>query len=120
MATDKKTVLIVDDEQSNIFALSAVLIPRGFTCTAALNGEQCLNILSERTAFDIILMDIMMPFMDGIETIQMIRELPQYKNTKIIVITADDNPALRLRSMAVGANGFLNKPIDVDKLVALF
>lgn len=120
MTNRRKSILIVDDENTNIFALSAVLIPRGYSCRAALNGEQCIRILEERPPLDIILMDIMMPFLDGIETIKKIRQIPAYAKTKIIVITADDNPALTLRSMAAGADGLLNKPVDVDKLVSMF
>ena len=120
MLKSKKQILIVDDEPNNIFALSAVLIPRGYTCTSALNGEQCLKLLNQRQHFDIILMDIMMPYMDGIETIKMIREMPEYHSTRIIVTTADDTPATKMRSKASGADGFLNKPIDVDALENLF
>ena len=120
MLTKKKNILIVDDESTNIFALSAVLIPRGYSCKSAWNGEQCMKILNERPELDIILMDIMMPFMDGIETIKLIRDMPEYRSTKIIVTTADDTPAIKLRSQASGADGYLNKPIDIDLLEALF
>ncbi|MGZ5244592.1 MAG: response regulator [Bacteroidia bacterium] len=120
MKKGKKSVLIVDDESRNIFALSATLISRGYVCTAALSGAQCLKILSERPHLDIILMDIMMPNMDGFETIKMIRKIPEYSKTKIIVITADDSPGLKLKSASAGANGFLNKPVDVDVLEKLF
>ena len=120
MNSNKKTILIVDDESSNIFALSAVLIPRGYKCTSALNGEQCVKVLQGRPPLDIILMDIMMPYMDGIETIKMIRQMPEYRQTKIIVTTADDSPATKLRSRSSGADGFLIKPIDIESLEALF
>lgn len=120
MPNKQKQILIVDDETSNIFALSAVLIPRGYGCTSALNGQQCLKLLEQRQHFDVILMDIMMPYLDGIETIKMIRGMPEYQLTKIIVTTADDSPTTKVRSQVAGANGFLNKPINVEALEALF
>ncbi|MFB9862802.1 response regulator [Rufibacter immobilis] len=120
MTTQKKSILIVDDQSTNIFALSAVLIPRGYSCTAALTGEQCLQILDERPHLDAILMDYNMPQMNGVETIKYIRQIPQYKKTKVIVITADDSPGLKLKSISAGADGFLTKPIDVDLLETLF
>jgi len=112
---DKK-ILIIDDDSINIFALSAFLVPMGYKCTAALSGVQCLKILSGRPHFDYILMDIMMPEMDGIETIKQIRKIVTYKNTKIVVITADDSSITRLKSITAGANAVLNKPVDTEKL----
>lgn len=120
MSNKTKSVLIVDDESTNILALAAVLIPKGCSCTSALNGEQCMRILQQRPQLDVILMDIMMPQMDGVETIKLIRSIPEYARTKIIVVTADDSPTMRLRCMAAGANGFVAKPVDADLLVSFF
>jgi two-component system cell cycle response regulator DivK len=119
-ATKEKIILIVDDDSRNIFALSALLINKGYTCVSALNGMQCMEVLEKRHNVEVIMMDIMMPFMNGIETIKLIRSKKEYAKIRIFVLTADDSFQTRQNSMAAGADAFFNKPIDADKLLKIF
>ncbi len=119
MIKNKKTVLTVDDQKLNNFALSAALNNKGYVCTAATSGEQCLNILKGGATFDVILMDMMMPVMDGITTIKFIREMPGFQDIKILMVTADDSPELNRKCIEIGANGLITKPVDVDQLLGL-
>jgi CheY-like chemotaxis protein len=118
-AFEGRRILVVEDDVRNIFALSSVLEPLGGSVIIARNGREALNRLGAKPAPDIVLMDIMMPEMDGIEAMQEIRKIPELRDLPIIALTAKAMPDDQQRCLAAGANDYITKPIDVDKLVSL-
>ncbi len=116
---NNKTVLLVDDDMRNIFALSAILDQYGLKVEIANDGLEGLNKLKELKKVDIVLMDIMMPGMDGYETMRNIRKNHQWKNLPIIALTAKAMKDDREKSIAAGANDYISKPVDTDQLIAL-
>jgi CheY-like chemotaxis protein len=118
-AFEGRRILVVEDDVRNIFALSSVLEPLGGSVIIARNGREALQRVSARPAPDIVLMDIMMPEMDGIEAMQEIRKVPELGALPIIALTAKAMPDDQQRCLAAGANDYITKPIDVDKLVSL-
>ncbi|MCC4631864.1 MULTISPECIES: response regulator [Xanthomonas] len=115
---DGATVLLAEDDVRNIFALSSVLEPLGVTLEIARNGREALERLAEREV-DLVLMDIMMPEMDGITAMREIRANRQWQDLPIIALTAKAMADDRERCLEAGANDYIAKPIDVDKLVSL-
>ena len=113
------TVLIVDDDMRNIFALGRVLTDMGLNVESADNGLLGLEKLEEDPDIDLVLMDIMMPVMDGLETMRRIRAQERYADLPIIAITAKAMPEDKAKSMAAGANDYLTKPVDIPQLTAL-
>jgi CheY-like chemotaxis protein/signal transduction histidine kinase len=118
-AFEGKQILVVEDDVRNIFALSSVLEPLGGKVLIARNGREALNRLNAKPLPDIVLMDIMMPEMDGIEAMQEIRKQSALQDLPIIALTAKAMPDDQQRCLAAGANDYITKPIDVDKLVSL-
>ncbi len=118
-AFEGRRILIVEDDVRNIFALSSVLEPLGGSVAIARNGIEALKRLASRPRPDIVLMDIMMPEMDGFQAMQEIRRNPELRELPIIAITAKAMPDDQQRCLAAGANDYITKPIDVDKLVSL-
>lgn len=114
-----KTVLIADDDVRNIFSLSKALEKHGMKVISAIDGKQAIQKLEENPQIDIILMDIMMPEMDGYETISAIRESPKYKNLPIFAVTAKAMIGDREKCIKVGASDYISKPVDVDQLLSL-
>ena len=114
-----RKVLLVDDDARNIFALTSVLEQRGLTVEPARNGVEALEKLQAHDDIDIVLMDVMMPVMDGLEATRRIRAEPRWHKLPIIAITAkamrDDQEQCR----RAGANDYLAKPIEADRLVSL-
>ncbi len=117
-ALDGRRMLLVEDDVRNIFALSSVLEPMGVQLEIARNGREGLEAL-ERHSFDLVLMDIMMPEMDGLEAMRRIRAQPQLADLPIIALTAKVMSDDRQRCFDAGASDYIAKPIDVDKLVSL-
>ncbi|MBB5862885.1 response regulator [Xanthomonas sp. 3058] len=115
---DGATVLLAEDDVRNIFALSSVLEPLGVTLEIARNGREALERLAEREV-DLVLMDIMMPEMDGITAMRQIRANRQWQDLPIIALTAKAMADDREHCLDAGANDYIAKPIDVDKLVSL-
>ena len=115
---DKK-VLIVDDDMRNIFALSSVLEEQGMNVVSADNGRDAIRLLSEQSGIQIVLMDIMMPEMDGIDTMLEIRKIPECKDLPIIAVTAKAMKGDREKCMEAGAWDYLSKPVDTDILLAV-
>lgn len=113
-----KLVMIVDDDMRNVFALSKLLEDRGLRLLRAENGQKALKILETETP-DLVLMDIMMPVMDGYETIKQIRAQKQFLTLPIIALTAKAMPFDRDKIIAVGANDYLSKPMDVNRLFSM-
>jgi CheY-like chemotaxis protein len=113
------TVLIVDDDVRNVFALTNVLESRRMDVRYAENGLDALKLLQEDADVDVVLMDIMMPELDGYETIRRIRAMPQFESLPIISLTAKAMKGDREKSIAAGASDYITKPVDTDKLVSL-
>jgi CheY-like chemotaxis protein len=114
-----KKVLIVDDDMRNIFALSAVLEEQEMVIASADNGRDAIGILKEQPDIDIVLMDIMMPEMDGIDTMREIRKLSQFKNLPIIAITAKAMKGDREKCIEAGAWDYLAKPVETKQMLAV-
>lgn len=114
-----KNVLIVDDDMRGAFALSKLLGDKGLTVTLAHSGYQALQIIDTSPQLNLILMDIMMPDMDGYETIRLIREREMFKNIPILAVTAKAMKGDAEKCIAAGANDYLSKPIDVDRLLSM-
>ncbi|MBF0133089.1 MAG: response regulator [Magnetococcales bacterium] len=114
-----KTVLLVDDDVRNTFALTRALEPQGLKIIMAASGKKALEILKEGERIDLVLMDIMMPGMDGFQTIQEIRKMPQFFKLPIIAVTAKAMLEDREQCLAAGASDYLAKPVDVDRLLSL-
>jgi CheY-like chemotaxis protein len=111
--------MVVDDDMRNIFALTSLLEDRGMHVVSHDNGRDAITALQERPDVDVVLMDIMMPEMDGLTAMREIRSQRQLKDLPIIALTAKAMPDDRERCLQAGANDYIAKPIDVDKLVSL-
>jgi CheY-like chemotaxis protein len=116
---DGRRILVVEDDVRNLFALASVLEPRGATIEIARNGREALERLRANPSIDLVLMDIMMPEMDGLEATREIRSDPRFARLPIIALTANAMIDDRERCLAAGANDYIAKPLDVDKLLSL-
>ena len=114
-----KKVLIVDDDARNIFALTSVLEEHEMNIVSADNGREAINILMDDPDIDIVLMDIMMPEMDGMETIQEIRKVSQLKNLPIVAVTAKAMKGDREKCIEAGAWDYLSKPVDSEQMITV-
>jgi HAMP domain-containing protein/CheY-like chemotaxis protein/signal transduction histidine kinase len=114
-----KTVLVVDDDVRNIFSLTSMLEDHGMTVRFAENGKQALNELKKDPNVDAVLMDVMMPEMDGYETTRAIRAMDQFKALPIIALTAKAMKGDREKCIAAGASDYITKPVDTDQLLSL-
>jgi signal transduction histidine kinase/DNA-binding response OmpR family regulator/CHASE3 domain sensor protein len=114
-----KTVLIADDDVRNIFSLSKALEQHKMHIISALDGKEALQQLKNNPQVDIVLMDMMMPQMDGYETTRMIRESPGYKHLPILAVTAKTMLGDREKCIRAGASDYISKPVDIDQLVSL-
>jgi CheY-like chemotaxis protein len=114
-----KKVLIVDDDMRNIFALSTVLEEHNMTIVAADNGRDAIRFLQEEPTIDIVLMDIMMPEMDGMETMREIRKITRLKHLPIVAVTAKAMKGDREKCIEAGAWDYLSKPVDTEQMLAV-
>jgi CheY-like chemotaxis protein len=114
-----RRVLVVEDDVRNIFALSSVLEPKGAKVEIARNGREALTHLKEKPGVDLILMDVMMPEMDGLQATREIRKQPELAKLPIIALTAKAMADDREQCLLAGANDYVAKPLDVDKLLSL-
>ncbi|WP_254450376.1 response regulator [Cohnella herbarum] len=114
-----KRILLVEDDMRNIFALSNVLSAYNLDVTFAENGKESLEILRQDQSFDLILMDIMMPEMDGYQTMKEIRAMPHFEKLPIIALTAKAMKEDRQKCLDAGASDYISKPIDTVKLLSL-
>ncbi len=114
-----KKVLVVDDDVRNIFALTAVLERHKMAVLSAENGRAALEELVQNPDVDIVLMDIMMPEMDGYETMRQIRQMKQFESLPMIALTAKAMKGDREKCIAAGASDYVSKPVDTDQLVSL-
>jgi CheY-like chemotaxis protein len=114
-----KKVLIVDDDVRNIYSLYTVLERQGMQITIANDGKEALEKLKEEKDTDIVLMDTMMPEMDGIECTKRIRQQSQFKSLPVIALTAKAMKGDREKCLEAGASDYISKPLDIDKLLSL-
>ena len=114
-----KTVLIADDDVRNIFSLTKALEIQGMKVIPAMDGKEALKIMNENPAIDVVLMDMMMPEMDGYETIREIRSSYRFKNLPVLAVTSKAMMGDREKCIAVGASDYISKPVDIDQLVSL-
>jgi len=114
-----KNILVVDDDIRNLFALTTAFEKYRINTITAESGQEAIDILSERTGIDMVLMDIMMPEMDGYETTMKIRR--EHKNTKlpIIAVTAKAMKGDREKCIEAGASDYITKPLKIDQLLSL-
>jgi CheY-like chemotaxis protein len=113
-----QSVLLVDDDARNIFALSSVLERRGMIVHTATTGGEAIQLVAERPELAIVLTDIMMPGMDGYETIRVIRQDPAYRKLPIIALTAKAMKGDREKCLEAGASDYLAKPVNTEQLLS--
>ena len=118
-AFEGRSILLAEDDVRNIFALSHVIEPLGAKLQIARNGREALELLESEPEVDLVLMDIMMPEMDGLTAMAEIRRNPRFAHLPIIALTAKAMANDRVRCLEAGADDYISKPIDVDKLVSL-
>ncbi|MCP4696972.1 MAG: response regulator [Gammaproteobacteria bacterium] len=125
LAHDKEAILanrkiiLADDDMRNIYALCSVLEGKGIEVIIGKNGEEALKLLDEHKHVDLVLMDIMMPKMDGYEAMQKIRAQARFRKLPIIALTAKAMKEDRTKCIEAGANDYISKPIDSNKLISL-
>ena len=118
-----RRILIVEDDVRNVYSLTNILEPRGAIVEIARNGQEALDTLEQRakdpSPVDLVLMDVMMPVMDGLDATRRVRLDPRWAKLPIIMLTAKAMPDDQERCLAAGANDYMAKPLDVDKLLSL-
>jgi len=116
---ENKTVLIADDDVRNIFSLTKALEQLKMKVVSATDGKEALRFLEENPATDVVLMDMMMPEMDGYETTTRIRQNPKFRNIPILAVTAKAMIGDREKCIRAGASDYISKPVDIDQLISL-
>ena len=114
-----RKVLVIDDDVRTGFALTAMLEQYGMKVVYAENGQEGIERLGQHTDTDLVLLDIMMPGMDGYETAQTIRSIPRFALLPIITLTAKAMQCDREKALAAGASDYIAKPVDVDHLMTM-
>jgi CheY-like chemotaxis protein len=114
-----KAVLVVDDDVRNIFALSSALERRGMTVLTATTGREALDKLESTPGVAIVLMDVMMPEMDGYQTMRAIRQKPSFRRLPIVALTARAMKGDREKCLEAGASDYLAKPVNTEQLLGV-
>jgi signal transduction histidine kinase/DNA-binding response OmpR family regulator/CHASE3 domain sensor protein len=118
-----RRILVVEDDVRNVYSLTSILEPRGARVQIARNGREAIEAIDksfkEGSAIDLVLMDVMMPVMDGLMATEKIRQNPEWKKLPIIMLTAKAMPDDQERCLSAGANDYMAKPLDVEKLLSL-
>jgi len=115
----EKEILIIDDDSRNIFALTAVLKAKKYQCLSALSAVKGLELLEENKNIGAVLMDMMMPEMDGYEAIDKMKSDTALQHIPVIAITAQAMTGDREKCMEAGADGYISKPVNVEELLVL-
>ena len=116
---DQKQILLIDDDNRNIFALTAVLKAKGFSVIPAASAEEGMNLLANNKGIKVVLMDMMMPDMDGYEALSKIRGNTEWKHLPVIAVTAQAMVGDREKCLEAGATDYVSKPVDVDLLLEI-
>ena len=118
-----RRILVVEDDVRNVYSLTSILEPRGARVQIARNGREAIEAIDksfkEGSAIDLVLMDVMMPVMDGLMATEKIRQNPDWRKLPIIMLTAKAMPDDQERCLSAGANDYMAKPLDVEKLLSL-
>jgi CheY-like chemotaxis protein len=114
-----KRVLVVDDDARNIFALTSVLENQDMEVLTATNGRQAIDLINQTPDLSVVLMDIMMPEMDGYETMREIRNNPSFRTLPILALTAKAMKGDREKCLQAGASDYIAKPVNTDQLLSL-
>jgi len=114
-----KTVLVVDDDVRNIFALASLLEEHNMKVVHAENGRAGIELLKARPEINLVLMDIMMPEMDGYETMSTIRQIPEFRTLPIVALTAKAMKGDRAKCLEAGASDYITKPVDIEQLFSV-
>jgi CheY-like chemotaxis protein len=114
-----RKVLLVDDDARNIFALASLLENQDMEVVTATSGPMAIELLARTSDLSIVLMDIMMPDMDGYETIRQIREESRFRNLPIVALTAKAMTGDREKCLEAGASDYVSKPVNPERLLAL-
>ncbi len=115
----KKEILIIDDDSKNIFALSAVLKAKKYHCVSALSANSGFHLISSNKNIGVVLMDMMMPEMDGYEAIKKMKSDADMNTIPVVAITAQAMTGDREKCLEAGADGYISKPVDVAELEKL-
>jgi CheY-like chemotaxis protein len=118
-ALRNRKALVVDDDARNIFALTTVLENHDMKVLSATNGRQAIEIIKHEPDLSVVLMDIMMPDMDGYETLREIRKQPEFRALPILALTAKAMKGDREKCLEAGASDYIAKPVNTDQLVSL-
>jgi len=113
----QKLILIIDDDNRNIFALKAVLKAKGFECLSATSAREGFSIMEERAHVAVVLMDMMMPDMDGYQAMAAMKKSAKMQNIPVLAVTAQAMVGDKERCLTAGASGYVSKPINVDELL---
>ena len=116
---NRKEILIIDDDSKNIFALSAVLKAKKYDCVSALSADSLFDLIAENKNIGVVLMDMMMPEMDGYEAIKKMKSDAAMNSIPVVAITAQAMTGDREKCLEAGADGYISKPVDVTELVKL-
>jgi CheY-like chemotaxis protein len=114
-----RKVLVVDDDARNIFALTSVLENHDVEVVSATNGRQAIDIINATPDLSMVLMDIMMPEMDGYETMREIRKVPEFRTLPILALTAKAMKGDREKCLDAGASDYISKPVNTNQLLSL-
>jgi CheY-like chemotaxis protein len=114
-----RKVLIVDDDARNIFALASILENHEMEVISATNGRQAIELLESTPDLSVVLMDIMMPDMDGYATMREIRRMPRFRSLPILALTAKAMKGDREKCLDAGASDYIAKPVNTDQLLSL-
>jgi CheY-like chemotaxis protein len=114
-----RKVLVVDDDVRNIFALTTVLESFGMRVVFAESAKEGLSLIESQPDLSLVLMDIMMPEMDGYEAVRRLRENPRFKHIPVLALTAKAMKGDREKCIAAGASDYITKPVDVERFLSL-
>lgn len=116
---EAKTILLIDDDSRNIFALTAVLKAKGFQIVSASSAQEGIQQLQNNQGIKVVLLDMMMPDMDGYEALRVIRGDSQISQVPVVAVTAQAMVGDREKCLEAGANEYVSKPINVDYLLEI-